>query len=353
MNERNIIGMDMGDRKHSICILNCRGKVVSRSTVSNTATAIRAHFKNQSAALFAIEAGTHSAWVSDVLEKMGHEVLVGNARKLRAIWQNDQKSDVRDAEMLARIARFDPQLLHPIQHRSRECQLDQLHLKARDILVKSRQMQVAHVRGVVKSMGARVSVCATSYFARRAREELSEELLDILGPVLASIESLDERIAEYDRKIECLATEKYPETRALQKVKGVGPLTALAFVLTLEDPKRFRRSRDVGPFLGLVPRRDQSGMTDKQLPITKAGNAALRRLLIGSAHYILGVFGPECELREFGMRVAERGGKNAKKRAVVAVARKLAVLLHRLWVDASVCEYDPHYQQSRRQRLAA
>ncbi len=347
MKNRNTIGMDMGDRKHSICILDHTGEVVSRNTVSNTALALRKCFKKQPPALFAIEAGTHSAWVSRVLEEMGHEVLVGNPRKLRAIWSSNEKSDVRDAEMLARIARVDPKLLYPIKHRGRESQLDLLNIKARDLLVKTRKMQIAHVRCVAKGFGERVSKCSTKSFYNHADDELSAELLDVLASVLESIKELSSKITEYEKRIKKLGKEKYPETATLQAVVGVGPITALAYVLTLEDPKRFKKSRDVGPFLGLVPRRDQSGDTDKQLSITKAGNFALRRLLVGCAQYILGAFGPDCELREFGLKLAERGGKNAKKRAVVAVARKLAVMLHRLWVDEA--SYDPFYQQSRKQ----
>lgn len=343
MKKRSIIGMDMGDRKHSFCVLSHRGKVMRRDTVTNTATAIRKCFKSFPPSLFALEAGTHSAWVSHVLEEMGHEVLVGNPRKLRSIWQNDRKDDVRDAEMLARIARLDPELLYPVHHRSRACQLDAIHLKSRDLLVKTRKMQISHVRGIVKSMGERVSTCSTACFVRRAREELSDELLEILEPVLASIETLNERIAEYDSLIKRLCMESYPEAQKLQTVAGVGPLTALAYVLTLESPKRFKKSRDVGPYLGLVPKRDQSGEVDKQLPISKAGNAALRRLLVGCAQYILGVFGPESDLREFGLKLAARGGKNAKKRAVVAVARKLSVILHRIWADGA--DYDPFFRQ--------
>jgi len=346
MKRRNTIGMDMGDRNHSICTLNPRGEVVSRDTIGNTAVALRKYFKNQKPALFAIEAGTHSAWVSRLLEEMGHEVLIGNPRKLRAIWSSNEKSDVHDAEMLARIARVDPKLLYPIQHRSREAHFDLLNIKARDLLVKTRKMQIAHVRCVVKSFGERVSKCSTSCFHRRANEELSMELPEVLSPVLESIEELSSKITEYDKRIKKISTEKYPETAILRAVAGVGPITALAYVLTLEDPKRFKKSRDVGPFLGLVPRRDQSGDMDKQLPITKAGDVALRRLLVGCAQYILGAFGPECELREFGLKLADRGGKNAKRRAVVAVARKLAVLLHRLWIDEAI--YDPCHQQTRK-----
>ena len=347
MKKRNTIGMDMGDRKHRICILDHTGEVTSRNSVSNTAVALRKCFKNLEPALFAIEAGTQSAWVSRVLEEMGHEVLVGNPRKLRAIWSSNEKCDDRDAEMLARIARVDPKLLYPITHRARESQLDLLSIKARDLLVKTRKMQIAHVRCVAKGFGERVSKCSTKSFYNWAREELSDELIEVLSPVLESIKELSSKITEYEKRIKKLGEEKYPETAALRAVVGVGPITALAYVLTLEDPKRFKKSRDVGPFLGLVPRRDQSGDTDKQLSITKAGNFALRRLLVGCSQYILGAFGPECELREFGLKLAERGGKNAKKRAVVAVARKLAVMLHHLWVAEA--SYDPFYQQSRKQ----
>jgi len=351
MEKRNTIGMDMGDRKHSICVLDHEGEVISRNTVSNTAVALRKCFKSQEPALFAIEAGTHSAWVSRVLEGLGHAVLVGNPRKLRAIWGSNEKSDVRDAEMLARIARADPKLLYPIQHRSREAQFDLLNIKARDLLVKTRKMQIAHVRCVVKSFGERISKCSAPCFPRRANEELPAELLEVLASVLGSIEELSSKITQYDKQIKQLGMEKYPETTVLRAVAGVGPITALAYVLTLEDPKRFKKSRDVGPFLGLVPRRDQSGDMDKQLSITKAGNVALRRLLVGCAQYILGAFGPECELREFGLKLAERGGKNAKKRAVVAVARRLAVILRRLWVDEAV--YDHCHQQTRKKPAKA
>lgn len=167
---------------------------------------------------------------------------------------------------------------------------------------------------------------------------IPEQLRPALLPILGTIGSLTQQIRTYDGQIEALCDSQYSETRSLRQVPGVGALTALAFVLTLEDPARFPKSREVGPAIGLVPRRDQSGDRDPQLPITKTGNAFLRRLLVGSAHYILWPFGPDCDLRRWGLQLAERGGKNAKKRAVVAVARKLAVLLHRLWKTAEVYE---------------
>jgi transposase len=166
---------------------------------------------------------------------------------------------------------------------------------------------------------------------------------------LEQIGSLTQRIRDYERRLETICQERYPETELLRQVEGIGPLTALTFVLTLEDPYRFEKSRCVGAYLGLVPASDQSGDRDPQKRITKEGDEMLRRLLVGSAHYITGPFGSDSDLRRHGEKIASRGGKNAKKRAAVAVARKLAVLLHRLWVSGEV--YDPLYNTHRRQEL--
>lgn len=165
------------------------------------------------------------------------------------------------------------------------------------------------------------------------------ELVSALGPVLETIAELTVRIRAYDRELERLCAQQYPETQRLRQVAGVGALTALAYVLVLEDPTRFARSRAVGPYLGLRPKRAESGQARPQLRISKGGDVLLRKLLVQSAHYVLGPFGPDTDLRRWGQRLAARGGKNAKKRAVIAVARKLAVLLHRLWMSGA--KYEP------------
>jgi transposase len=211
--------------------------------------------------------------------------------------------------------------------------------------VKNRSSLINHVRGSAKSLGTRLPSCSAASFHRQAEEHLPENLHETLKPIVEIIENISSQIKEYDKQIEQISIAQYPETELLRAVKGVGPLTALAFVLILEDPTRFAKSRQVGNFIGLTPRRDQSGELDKQLRITKAGNPYLRRLLVGSAQYILGPFGEDCNLRRFGLRLAGRGGKNAKRRAVVAVARKLAVLLHCLWQHGQV--YDPVYKQEK------
>jgi transposase len=299
----------------------------------------------------AIEAGTHSPWVSRVLEECGHEVLVANARKLRLIYANKRKTDEVDAENLARLARLDPKLLYPLRHRGEESQAHMALIRSRQALVDCRSQLVNHVRGTVKSFGARLPKCPARSFHNRAAEHVPEPLLPAIGPILEQIGSLTERIRQYDRKLETVSEEHYPQTELLRQVEGIGPLTALTFVLTLEDPHRFEESRSVGAYLGLVPANDRSGESDPQKRISKEGDELLRKLLVSSAHYVLGPFGSDSDLRRHGEKIASRGGKNAKKRAAVAVARKLSVLLHRLWVSAEV--YDPLRNARRRADVAA
>jgi transposase len=285
-----------------------------------------------------IEVGTHSAWVREIIAGFGHEVLVANPRLMDGSKRRRRKSDRIDAEKLARLGRLDPKSLHPIQHRSTEVREDLLVLRARDALVKSRTELINSVRGLVKSMGARISGCSSSAFSQKAAPQIPEGVQETLQPLLRLIATLNDEIKTFDQRIEKLAADKYMHTQLLRQVAGVGPVTSLAYVLTLETPLRFARSRDVGPYLGLVPRQEDSGDIQPQLSISKAGDRMLRKLLVGSAQYILGPFGPDTDLRRFGMRLCERGGKNAKKRAAVAVARKLAVLLHRLWSSGEVYE---------------
>jgi transposase len=257
---------------------------------------------------------------------------VANARKLRAISTSLTKNDEADARMLARLGRADPALLSPVQHRSEATQRALVRLKVREALVRSRVNQMNSVRFLVKSLGLQVprGVKATA-FVRKFRAQAPAADTALVEPLLQMLDALNAQIKQLDAELEQLAAERHPVTQRLRQVDGVGPLTALCFVLTIESPGRFPHTRDVAAYLGLVPRRDQSGLTDKQLPITKAGNVQLRCLLVNCAHYILGPFGPPCHLRAAGERIAARGGKSAKKRAVIAVARKLSVTLLALW----------------------
>jgi transposase len=332
-------GLDLGDNYSYLCLIDQHsGEVMEEGRLRTTPEAFRRRFASEQPMRIAIEVGTHSPWASRVLEECGHEVLVANARKLRLIYANKRKTDEIDAENLARLARLDPKLLYPLKDRGEDSQAHMALIRSRQALVGCRTQLVNHVRGAVKSFGGRLPKGPAVSFHKKAAEHIPEALWPALGPILETIASLTERIRDYERQLETLSKERYPETELLRQVEGVGPLTALTFVLTLEDPYRFEKSRSVGAYLGLVPARDQSGDRDPQRRISKEGDEMLRRLLVSSAHYITGPFGQDSDLRRHAEKIASRGGKNSKKRAVVAVARKLAVLLHSLWLSAEVYE---------------
>lgn len=341
-----VVGLDVGDSHCHLVVIDAQsGEVLERSRVQTSETALRSHFAGIAPLLLALETGTHSPWISRLLSELGHEVIVANARKLRLIYENRNKDDQIDAEYLARLARVDPKLLAPIQHGSAQAQADLAVLRARQLLVRSRTRLILHCQCVVKSHGFRIPAGSTSSFARRLGEVLPESLEPALGPLLEILERMNRQIWAYERKLGHLAQERYPETSLLRQIRGVGPITALTFVLILQDPKRFRRSREVGAYLGLVPARRESGQSRPQLRIRKEGNTMLRALLVQCAHYMMGPFGEDCDLRRFGERLKHRGGPGAHHRAIVAVARKLAVLLHHLWVTGEV--YDPLFQEHR------
>src|SRR5216110_2781820 len=329
--ERTIIGLDLGDRWHRFCVLGESGQVVKEASVANNRVALSELSSRYPGALVVMEAGCHSPWVSRHLEQAGCEVIVSNPRKTRAIYQHERKSDRRDALMLARIARMEPALLYPVRHGSEEAQQDLLRIKLRDSLVRARVALINSVRFSLKSLGYAVSNPSSERFHKVAMETLPEVVRAMIAPSVQALAELSGRIAVLEHEISLLARTKYPQTLWLQQVPGVGAITALYFVLKIEDPKRFKHVRDVGAYTGLCPRRDQSGESDPQLRISKRGDAYLRRLLISAAHYILGPFGPQSALRAYGLMLAADGTARAKKRATVAVARKLAVPLLSLW----------------------
>ncbi len=338
-----VIGIDLGDKKSLYSVLDiASGEELQSGTIQTTKAGLTLAFGTFAPSRFAIEACGHSRWVSEHLAAMGHEVLVGNTRKVRCIYDTDNKSDARDAEMLARLGRVDPKLLYPIRHRGKDAQRHLSVLKSRDSIVGVRTKLVNHVRSTVKAFGEKLPSCSTDSFHKKVDGKLPKELHAALAPIVELIGQLTAEIRAYDKKIDALC-KHYPEAELLLSIPGVGPITAMAYLLTVEFPDRFEDSRDVPVYFGLTPKRDQSGDTDKQLRITKAGNGFVRRMLVGAAQYILGgKCKQDSELRRWGLRLAERGGKNGKKRAVVAVARKLAVLLHRLWINGMLFDPFPH-----------
>jgi len=343
--DRLTVGVDLGDQWSQYCILGLEGETLAEGQLRTTKQDVSEFFEALNAARVVLEVGTHSAWIREVIHSYGHEVLVANPRLMEGSKRRKRKNDRIDANKLARLGRVDPQSLHPMQHRSAEVRQDLVMLRARDALVAARTELINATRGLVKSMGTRLPKCSSPSFAQKVEEAVPAEIREALLPLVRMTAELSDCIKGYDEKIEKLASEKYGHTALLRQVKGVGPITALAYVLTLENPERFVKSRDVGPYLGLVPKQEDSGESQPQLGISKAGDTMVRRLLVGSAQYILGPFGPDTDLRRYGLRLCERGGKNAKKRAAIAVARKLAVLLHRLWVSGEV--YEPlHHAKS-------
>jgi len=336
--DRLTVGVDLGDQWSQYCILGLEGETLAEGQLRTTKQDVSEFFEALNAARVVLEVGTHSAWIREVIHSYGHEVLVANPRLMEGSKRRKRKNDRIDANKLARLGRVDPQSLHPMQHRSAEVRQDLVMLRARDALVAARTELINATRGLVKSMGTRLPKCSSPSFAQKVEEAVPAEIREALLPLVRMTAELSDCIKGYDEKIEKLASEKYGHTALLRQVKGVGPITALAYVLTLENPERFVKSRDVGPYLGLVPKQEDSGESQPQLGISKAGDTMVRRLLVGSAQYILGPFGPDTDLRRYGLRLCERGGKNAKKRAAIAVARKLAVLLHRLWASGEVYE---------------
>jgi transposase len=343
--------LDLGDRSSCYCVLDESGRIVMEQRVSTTAKGLQAAFGVMPRSRIALETGMHSPWISRLLGGLGHEVIVAHARNVRLIGESRKKDDRLDAQTLARLARIDPQLLCPVKHRSAKAQADLTVIRARAGLVRARTALVNTARGLAKSYGERLRGCNVRNMNPEKAGGLSPELQSALQPLLAEIESLSERIVEYNDRIEALAQQSYPQVTLLKQIKGVGTLIALTFLLTLEDPHRFRKSRDVGCYLGLQPGRRNSGQSEPQMHISKEGDPYLRTLLVQGAQHILGPFGVDCDLRRWGLKLAERGGKSGKKRAIIATARKLAVLLHHLWVSGEV--YEPLHNSNPRALPAA
>ena len=345
------IGVDLGDRWSCYCVLDEAGEILLEQKVATTPEAMKQIFEKVPRGLIAMETGTHSPWVSRLLRELEHQVLVAHAQKVQLITKSNRKDDRHDARTLARLARIDPELLGPVRHRSAQAQIHLTVIRARAELVSVRTTLVNAARGLAKSYGERLRKCGTQQVSRELVAELSVELREVLEPLLAEVESLNERIKGYDARMEQIAKESYPQVELLKQVKGVGTQIALTYVLTLEDPHRFPKSREVGCFLGLRPGRRDSGESQPQMHISKEGDRYLRTMMVQGAHYILGPFGADSDLRRWGLNLAARGGKNGKKRAVVAVARKLAVLRHRLWVSGEV--YEPLRNSHKAMRAAA
>jgi len=338
------VGMDVSDKNIKVYTLTGREEVGAKADVANTReslNAFAASFPEPSKVRIAMETGGHSNWLADFLRSKKLDVTVADARKLRAIWGSEQKCDDRDAEMLARLLRADPKLLNSVKVKDREARDALTMVKARDCLAGLRTKLINTIRGLLKSEGVSSSEIDAGSFGVKVRQIVPKTLLGALKPLIDEIVRLDSSLKDFDKKILRLRKE-FEGCEAVSQIKGVGPVTSLTFTLTVGDPERIKSGGRLASYIGLVPRRNQSGETDRQCHITKAGSLLLRKYLVQAAHYVMGPFGDrDCDLRRFGERIAARGGKNAKRRAIVAVARKLAVLMLKLWKTGG--EYDPQF----------
>jgi len=331
--------MDCSDRTSVCHVSDGRGRALAEFKVTNRMPDLLTALAPWPKAQIALESGTHSGWMARGLREAGYAVVVADARQLPLIYHNTRKSDRNDALALARLLRVEPALLGDVHVRGQQAQSDLALVRARDATVRARSLLINSVRGLFKSLGHRAPAASAEAFAPKTQAELPPALAAAAQPMLTSIAALTQTIRDYDKQINALCAERYPQTELLRSIPGVGPITALTYALVIDDPARFAKSRDVGAYLGLSSRRDQSGMRDPDLPITKAGNGLLRRLLVQAAHYVLGPFGPDSHLRDWGLAKAGEGKRN-KRKTIVAVARKLAVLLHALWTTGTY--YEPY-----------
>ena len=350
--EKIYIGMDISQETIEVYVLS-NGYGKSFGKIDNNPNSINTfldYIKEPAASIVvAIETGTHSTWIARVIKGRGSEVIVANARDLAFIYKSEKKSDRTDAEKLARMARADQKLLSPVNVIDEDRQKALVSIKSREILMRNRTIIVNCLRGQLRYLG----ISDKGYTSETINDiypTLPKDLKGLFKPLFATLTTLTNQIKEYDRLIEKIA-KKYPETQTLQQIKGVGPITSLAFALIIGDPKRFT-TEQCASYIGLVPKRDQSGDVDKQLGITKCGNILLRKYLVQCAQYVMGPFGEDCDLRDFGQRLMQRGGSIAKKKAIIAIARKIAITMLVLWKNPDT-KYDPHYKSNRKKTKIA
>ncbi len=333
------IGLDVGDRTTHVCVLDGDRQVAHRGHCATRRDDVLRGLAPYAGARVILEAGSQSPWLSAALREQGFAVQVADPRRVALISKDPRKTDRRDAEMLARLGSGCPELLGQVHHRDERTQADLSVLRARDLVVRTRTKVIQQVRGLHKAFGHRLPSTSASAFGRRVADRIPEILQPAIVPLLPLLEQLEATIRGYDSQLAELAATRCPAAAVLQQVDGVGPVTSVACVLTVADPTRFASSRQVGSWLGLCPASRASGDRAPDLPISKTGDGCLRRLLVQCAQYILGPFGKDSDLRRYGLRLKARGGAGATQRAAVAVARKLAVLLHRLWMSG--VPYEP------------
>lgn len=333
-----LVGVDLSDKSATWCARDEAGEI-RRGKMDLTPPQVTQMFLGAPHCRVVMEAGTHHRWVSERLRQLGHEVHVVPADYIRGS-KRRRKNDEHDAQELMEVAGdIGRRQVPAVWHRPEDWQLDLTTVRLRDAEMRGRTMRVNAVRSAVKPYGQRFKKRDADQFGSNVLAELSGPLCERVAPMLHAISDGTRTIRIFDDHVQAIL-QRRPEAELLMQVYGVGPVTAAYLVSLIGDPRRFACSRDVAAALGLVPAQSQSGNSDPQLRISKSGDSMGRRLLVQCAHRVMSDKAPDSALKRWGRKLAGDGKNKArKKKAVVAVARKLAVLLHRLWLTGE--KYEP------------
>jgi len=329
------IGIDVGDRNSKICVMTKQPGGERQIIVETTCATTKAGFAEAFAKFerswpVVFETGTHCRWMDKCFKALGFKTIVANPSLVPSITKSNKKNDRNDARELARLAIADPAMLHPVFLRDEIYQQMLRYHAARNMLISQRTQTINQIRGFAKSLGFRIECSSTAMFHAVNRVDWPKELEQAVWPIMGTLKAINLKIKAYDRLIEQLAEKpefKWMVERA-RVIYGIGIIGSTVLVAAIGGrPDRFEHARDVGAYLGMTPKQDQSGDTDKQLHITHAGSSIVCTTLVECAGVALMANAKETDLKLKGLRIAMRGGKIAKKKARIAVARSMAVTI--------------------------
>ena len=329
------IGADVSDRTTKICVMTKADGGERRIVVETTCATTKAGFEEAFSKFdrswpVVFETGTHCRCMDRLFRRMGFKTIVGNPGKIPSITKSNTKNDRNDARELARLAIADPAMLHPVFLRDEVYQQMLRFHHARNVLLSQRTQTINQIRGFAKSMGYRIECSSTEKFHELGKADWPRELEECAWPLMGVLKAINLKIKAYDKLIARLAErpEFKPMVERVRVVYGVGTIGSTVFVAAIGGrPDRFDRVRDIGPYFGMIPKQDQSGDDDKQLHITHAGPEIVRTALVECAGVVMMEKSKDTDLKLKGLRIAMRGGKIARKKAKVAVARGLAVAM--------------------------
>lgn len=345
-----VVGVDVSEKHLNLCEID-GDDAVCESRMANSSKKLLEHFQGKAKRRIIIEVGAHTRWIAELLEQLGHQVLIVDPRRTKLISGSLYKDDRIDAMTLAMLGRDAPALLKTVPLRRLESQMVLTLVRARASAVKGRTRIVNTVRGVLKPYGYTIPKDSRgATFTAYIRETLDQALLRIVEPLLVLIETFNAQIKRYDDDVALVLPRLAPDTVHLTQINGVGALTVLYFVALIGDPHRFASNRDIGPYLGLCRKRQDSGDYKSELGITKAGDSLMRALLANCASYLLGPFGQDSDIRRWGLKKVGGGSRAEKKKAKIAVARKLAVVMLTLWKTGR--PYTPFHKSHEAKKAA-